>query len=130
MAKEVKPELVLDLVDAAAKRESLPIKGKLRKFEASRPAADDLRSYRECLVGGNASDGAKVFLEKAEVYCVRCHKFNGEGGEVGARIVRHGRHEGPAIYPRIHCVPEQTHRGGIRERDCDFEEQQLGTPAN
>jgi quinoprotein glucose dehydrogenase len=86
LAKEVKPELRLDLLDAAAKRESPVVKDKLRKFEASRPAADDLRSYRECLVGGNAEAGKKVFLEKVEASCVRCHKWNGEGGEVGPEV--------------------------------------------
>jgi quinoprotein glucose dehydrogenase len=86
LAKEVKPEVTLDLLEAAAKREARPIKDKLHKFELTRPAADDLRAYRECLVGGNAEDGKKVFLEKVEASCVRCHKWNGEGGEVGPEL--------------------------------------------
>jgi quinoprotein glucose dehydrogenase len=83
LAKEVKPELTLDLLDASAKRESQAVKDKQRRYELSRPAADDLRAYRECLVGGNADEGKKVFVEKVEASCVRCHKWNGEGGEVG-----------------------------------------------
>src|SRR4030095_9146348 len=59
------------------------VKPRWPRVEHARPAADDLRSYRECLVGGDASEGKKVFLEKVEASCVRCHKFNGEGGEVG-----------------------------------------------
>jgi quinoprotein glucose dehydrogenase len=55
----------------------------VREFENKRPSADDLRSYRECLTGGDVADGKRVFLEKAEASCVRCHKMNGEGGEVG-----------------------------------------------
>jgi quinoprotein glucose dehydrogenase len=86
LAKDVKPELHLDLLDAAAKRESAEIKAKVRKFETARPAADDLRSYRECLVGGDAEEGKKVFLEKVEASCVRCHKLGGEGGEVGPEV--------------------------------------------
>jgi len=86
LSKNVKPELQLDLLEAAAKRESPEIKAKARKFETSRPAADDLRSYRECLVGGDAEEGRKVFLEKVEASCVRCHKLNGEGGEVGPEV--------------------------------------------
>lgn len=42
-----------------------------------------MRSWRECLVGGDAAEGKRIFFEKAEVYCLRCHKVNGEGGEVG-----------------------------------------------
>jgi quinoprotein glucose dehydrogenase len=86
LAKEVKPELQLDLLDAAAKRESPIVKEKLHKFELARPAADDLRSYRECLVGGDAEEGKKIFLERVEASCVRCHKLNGEGGEVGPEV--------------------------------------------
>jgi len=86
LAKEVQPELRLDLLEAAAKRESAGVKDKLRKFEEARPAADDLRFYRECLVGGDAEEGKKIFLERVEASCVRCHKLNGEGGEVGPEV--------------------------------------------
>ncbi len=86
LAKSVKPEVTLDLLDAAAKRDHPEIRAKLRQYENARPPADDLRSYRECMVGGNAEDGKKVFIEKVEASCVRCHKFDGEGGEVGPEL--------------------------------------------
>jgi len=59
------------------------VKDKLTRFERSRPSDDDLRAYRECLKGGNVEEGKKIFLERAEVSCVRCHKAGGDGGEVG-----------------------------------------------
>ncbi len=90
LAKEVPPELQLDVIEAAAKREAPSVKDKLREFESRRPADDDLRSYRECLVGGNAEEGKKIFIEKVEASCVRCHKFNGEGGEVGPDLTGMG----------------------------------------
>jgi quinoprotein glucose dehydrogenase len=83
LAKQVPAELQLDLLEAAAKRQSREVKDKLAKFESARPAEDDLRAWRECLQGGNAEEGRKIFLERAEVSCVRCHKTGGEGGEVG-----------------------------------------------
>lgn len=83
LAKEVPAELHVDLVDAAAKRARPAFQERIRKFESARPPDDDLRSYRECLTGGNAEDGKKIVVEKAEVYCIRCHKVGGEGGEVG-----------------------------------------------
>jgi quinoprotein glucose dehydrogenase len=89
-AQRVSSELQLDLLDAAALRTNPLVKDKLQKFEQSRPAQDDMRSYRECLVGGDASEGKKVFLEKVEASCVRCHKFNGEGGEVGPDLTGMG----------------------------------------
>lgn len=112
LAKDVPPELQLDLLDAAAKRESPVVKGKLSKFEMSRPAADDLRSYRECLVGGDAEEGKKVFLEKVEVSCVKCHKFNGEGGEVGPDLAGIGsRHDRNYILESIVFPNKQIAQG-------------------
>jgi quinoprotein glucose dehydrogenase len=83
LAGQVPPGLQLDVLEAAAKRTARPVKDKLDEFDRARPAADELRSFRECLVGGNEQEGKKVFLEKIEASCVRCHKINGEGGEVG-----------------------------------------------
>lgn len=83
LLKEVPAELQVDLLEAASKRPVPAFQERIRKFENSRPADDDLRSWRECLTGGNAAEGKKIFLERAEVYCIRCHKAGGEGGEVG-----------------------------------------------
>ncbi len=86
LAKQVPAELQLDLIAAAQQRQALTVKDKLTKFERSRPADDDLRAYRECLEGGNAEEGKKIFVERVEVSCVRCHKAGGEGGEVGPEL--------------------------------------------
>jgi quinoprotein glucose dehydrogenase len=87
MAKQVAAELQLDLIDAAAKRPSTAFKDKLKKYEASRDALDDLRSFRECLAGGDANEGRTVFMEKAEASCLRCHKVGNDGtAEVGPNL--------------------------------------------
>jgi quinoprotein glucose dehydrogenase len=86
LEKEVPTELQLDLLESASKRESQVVKEKLRRFEQARTAADDLRSYRECLVGGDVEEGKKIFIERVEASCVRCHKLDGEGGEVGPEV--------------------------------------------
>jgi quinoprotein glucose dehydrogenase len=83
LAGEVARELHVDLIDAASKRAVPRFQERIRQFENSRPADDDLRAWRECVTGGNALEGKKIFVERAEVYCVRCHKIAGEGGEVG-----------------------------------------------
>jgi quinoprotein glucose dehydrogenase len=90
LAKQVAPEVTLDVLDAASRRNDRAVRAKLRDFENRRPADDDLRSYREALVGGNAEEGKRVFLEKVEASCVRCHKWNGEGGEVGPELTGMG----------------------------------------
>jgi quinoprotein glucose dehydrogenase len=83
IAGQLAPELQLDLLEAAARKSDQEIKSRLTRFERSRPAEDELRSFRECLRGGNAEEGRKIFVERVEVSCVRCHKADGDGGEVG-----------------------------------------------
>jgi quinoprotein glucose dehydrogenase len=82
-AGEVPKELQLDLLEAAGKHPSPAIKQRVSKYEASKPKEDVLVSYEEALFGGNAEAGKKIFLERADVQCLRCHKINGQGGDVG-----------------------------------------------
>jgi quinoprotein glucose dehydrogenase len=89
-AGDVANELQLDLLDAAAKRSAAAVKQKLSNYEASRPKDDPLAEYRETLHGGNAAEGKKIFFERPEASCVRCHKINGEGGEVGPDLSHAG----------------------------------------
>ncbi|MEP6662452.1 MAG: PVC-type heme-binding CxxCH protein, partial [Verrucomicrobiota bacterium] len=77
----VPAELQLELLQAAAKRDNADIKIKLQKYNDARPKNDDLASFRECLAGGNAAEGRKIFFERVEASCVRCHKVGTEGGE-------------------------------------------------
>ena len=37
----------------------------------------------EALAGGDADRGRNLFLNNSAVYCQRCHKLDGQGGEVG-----------------------------------------------
>ncbi len=83
LQKQVPAEITLDLLDAAAKRTNAAVLDRFQRHERARPASDDLRAYREALVGGDADEGKKIFLERAEASCVRCHKVQGEGGDVG-----------------------------------------------
>ncbi len=94
IAGKVEPNLQLDILDAASARPAL--KDLVAKYQSGLDEEkDDIAKWRVCLEGGHADEGKKIFLEKAEVSCVRCHKVNGEGGEVGPEltgiITRHDR---------------------------------------
>lgn len=82
-AGRIAPELRLDVLLAARARDSEEVRGALQRYESSRPADDPVAGYRETLHGGDAARGRTLFREKAAVYCLRCHKINGDGGEVG-----------------------------------------------
>jgi quinoprotein glucose dehydrogenase len=83
LAGQVAPELQLDLLESAGSSKSDAIKEKLKAFEAKRTKDDPLAAYRESLVGGEPQLGRKIFFERADVSCLRCHKIGGEGGVAG-----------------------------------------------
>ena len=82
LAGQVPPEARLDLLDAADRHSTPVIKEKLQRYEAANKD-DPLSSYRDALVGGDAESGRRIFHTKAEVSCLRCHKVQGVGGDVG-----------------------------------------------
>lgn len=93
--KDVPPELELDLLEAAGRKKNPAIARQLRRIDEVRPHDDPLAAYRETLVGGDAENGWKIFSQKAEVECIRCHKARDRGGEVGPDLngigTRHDR---------------------------------------
>ncbi len=102
LAGKVAPELALDVLDAALRRTAL--KPLVARWEASLPkvAENDINPWKVCLLGGNAAEGRKVFYERAEVSCLRCHKVKGDGGEVGPELTGIiGRHDREYILTSI-----------------------------
>jgi len=93
LAGKVPAELKLDVLDAAKARVTAdklklhaPLKELLKKIDTASQAAekgDHLARYRESLAGGDAARGREIFLNNNAVYCQRCHKLDGQGGEVG-----------------------------------------------
>ena len=83
-------EIQLDVLDAAKKRDAAELKDKLAKYEAALPVSDDLAKYRTALLGGNAESGRKIFREKAQTECLRCHKCETGDSVVGPELTHIG----------------------------------------
>ena len=75
-------EIQLDVYEAAKKADTSELKDRVAKYKASYKPGDDLANYRLSLAGGDEERGRKIFREKAEVQCLRCHK-----AEIGDSIV-------------------------------------------
>lgn len=91
-AGKVPAELKLDVLEAAQARanagnlSAIELRDKLKAIDqAARAEADKdpLARHRESLAGGDAEKGRAIFLNNAAVYCQRCHKLDGQGGDVG-----------------------------------------------
>jgi quinoprotein glucose dehydrogenase len=79
-------EVALDVTDAARKAKTNAIKEKLAAYEAGRSKTDELAPYREALFGGDAANGRKIFFERQDAQCVRCH-LAGNKNESGQPMV-------------------------------------------
>ena len=75
--------LRLDAVMAAEKRAGQSLNALLQQHSKSLAATGiPTDGYADTLHGGNGDAGKKVFYEKTEVSCVRCHRISGVGGKV------------------------------------------------
>ena len=80
---QIRPELQLDILDAAAAKNSPSIKERIARYETSLPKSDALASWRISLAGGDAAHGKTIFQQREDVACLRCHAINKVGGIVG-----------------------------------------------
>lgn len=80
MKREIANEVMLDLVEAAAKRQATAVKDRLATYQNWKLPKDHLSPYREALFGGDADRGRKIFYENAAVACTRCHQIGSDGG--------------------------------------------------
>jgi quinoprotein glucose dehydrogenase len=93
---KVPAELILDVVEAAETRTKTPklklyapLRQKVDEFRriqekiAADAKGDKLALYLDVMAGGDAEKGRFTFLNNSAVYCQRCHKLDGQGGDVG-----------------------------------------------
>jgi quinoprotein glucose dehydrogenase len=83
-------EMQLDLLEAAAKRPLPQLQERVKKIKSAASSDDPLAAYRLAIAGGNVERGRKTFFERSELSCVRCHKINDRGGEVGPDLSKIG----------------------------------------
>jgi quinoprotein glucose dehydrogenase len=79
----------LDIVEAARIRNTKRHKQLIRQIR-KRLGEEPSSKYGMALAGGNAERGRRIFFERTNVSCVRCHKVGGKGGEVGPDLSKIG----------------------------------------
>src|SRR5262249_16301363 len=73
-------DVQLELLEAAAKHPALKEKaGRVEAWWAP---------YGDTLVGGDAEAGRRIFFERSDVQCVRCHQIGEQGGQVGPPLTK------------------------------------------
>ena len=92
-AGKIRPELQLDLIEAAEERTNAAVQTALKNYQARRPKNDEFTGYREVLYGGDTAAGEKIFTERAGVECTRCHSLHGKGGVAGPDLAGIGKRQ-------------------------------------
>lgn len=75
-----KAALELEILEAASKKKTPAIQSLLTDYERRRPS-DVVGKYKETIHGGNSFEGYKIFTERPDVDCIRCHRVNCQGGQ-------------------------------------------------
>ena len=83
LANKLVTEVRLDLLEAAAKHIAPQVQSRLAQYSAQRTNQTGVAQFAECLTGGDAIIGRKIFTEKIEASCIRCHKVKDDGGNAG-----------------------------------------------
>jgi quinoprotein glucose dehydrogenase len=83
LAGRVAKEVLLELLEAARRHNSPAIKEKLARYQQARMEGGAVGCASELLYGGDAERGRKIFFEKKEAVCIKCHKVGQEGGDIG-----------------------------------------------
>lgn len=81
----------LNVLEAAKGRVPSDLETAIAKHQAKINDDDPLGPWLTALEGGDVSNGSKLFFEKTELSCVRCHKVDRAGGEVGPNLTVIGK---------------------------------------
>ncbi|MEQ1903761.1 MAG: PVC-type heme-binding CxxCH protein [Pirellulaceae bacterium] len=84
IAADTRLDLQLAAEDHAANDPE--IKRILNEYVSAKSKGSPTEMYRDSLVGGNAERGRKLFHERVQLSCLRCHRVGNEGGYVGPNL--------------------------------------------
>ena len=81
--KKIEKEIQLDVLEAAQASADPRAKKLVDEYLRGLPADDEAAPFAVAQHGGNGDDGKKIAFESTTAQCLRCHKVNGVGGDVG-----------------------------------------------
>lgn len=103
-------EIELEIAEAAKRAGLMPKVEQYQALLAEAAKTDPLAPYRMALKGGDVERGRKIFREKAEVSCIRCHKCEIGDSLVGPDLTRIGANKDrkylleSIVYPNRHIA--------------------------
>ncbi|MCA9137539.1 MAG: HEAT repeat domain-containing protein [Planctomycetales bacterium] len=96
----------LNVIQAANGRIDEGLQKRLAAVRKEIEESDPLGKWLDSLAGGDPERGSKLFFGKTELSCVRCHKVDRAGGEVGPNLTVIGKDRDPRYLLEAICIPD------------------------
>ncbi|WP_246146300.1 PVC-type heme-binding CxxCH protein [Rubripirellula lacrimiformis] len=98
-------DVQLNVLEAAKGKLDDALGKRLTEYQQQLAQDDALAKWLTSLNGGNVQRGSKLFLEKTELSCLRCHKIDRAGGEVGPNLTVIGKTRDRRYLLESICLP-------------------------
>ncbi len=98
-------EVELNVLEAASDRMPPELKVRLDEFNAKRAEQDPLAPWLASLNGGSIAKGERLFFDRTELSCVRCHQVERAGGAVGPVLTSIGKTRDRRYLLESICLP-------------------------
>ena len=81
----------LDVIEAAKKSPITEVRNKVAEYEKTIPAGNLMAKFMPAMDGGDIARGKDVLFNHGAAQCIRCHKVNGVGADVGPDLTGIGK---------------------------------------
>lgn len=96
----------LNVIEASREKLDASLQEALVEHGRTLAEQDALGPWLVALEGGDADKGRRVFFEKTQLSCVRCHKVDRAGGEVGPNLTTIGKEKDRRYLLEAICLPD------------------------
>ena len=95
----------LNVVEAANGKLDDELAKQLAEHFVKQAETEPLSKWMLSIEGGDVENGKQLFFEKTELSCVRCHKVDRAGGEVGPNLTKIGKDKDRRYLLEAVCLP-------------------------
>ncbi|WP_236621168.1 PVC-type heme-binding CxxCH protein [Rhodopirellula sallentina] len=106
LSGELPADVRLNVAQAARKRLPESAAKQIAAYQEELQKTEPLAKWIDSLHGGDSETGEKIFLGKTELSCVRCHKVDRAGGEVGPNLTVIGKTRDRRTLLESICLPD------------------------
>ena len=102
----LEPDVHLNVLEAAKDRLDAELQSELAEQRKSLLESNPLAPWLAAVEGGDVQKGRKLFFEKPQLSCVRCHTVGLSGGDVGPKLGKIAKEKDRRYLLESICLPD------------------------